>query len=144
MDTDVIDFEADRDFILQGFRMMGVFITYKPSVDVSIRLQYANNDSLIAERNGTFIGRTSKDDVSFEVLFPKGVYIRSGVKYTALSKMDPKQINSFCYYNTNGRKQLTCSGVTIKFSPPPHRKTIRKAIVGYGQIAAFIIRSSQC
>ena len=127
--------------------MRGVFVTYNPTTDVSIRLQYANNDSLIAERNGTFIGLDNRQDVTFEVLFPKGVHIRSGVKYTASSKMDAKQINAFFYVNTNGRKMVTCSKATITFTPTPRSKTsspYRGSNIRGGQIAAFIIGSSQC
>ena len=126
--------------------MRGVFVTYNPTTDVSIRLQYANNDSLIAERNGTFIGLDNRKDVTFEVLFPKGVHIRSGVKYTASSKMDAKQINAFFYVNTDGRKMVTCSKATITFTPTPRSKTSshRGSNIRGGQIAAFIIGSSQC
>ena len=142
--TDVIDFQTNNDVILQGFRMWGVAIGSEP-LDVTIRLKYAINDSLIAERIGRFNNYT--DDHSFEVLFPRGVFLRSGVKYTAMSKMKTTRVNDYCYYHADAKKQITCSGTTVTFTAVPRSRTTSRYVsskVAWGQIAAFIFRSSQC
>ena len=91
--------------------MGGVAIGSEP-LDVTIRLKYANSDSLTAERIGRFGNYT--DDHSFEVLFPRGVFIRSSVKYTAWSKLKTTRVNDYCYYHADARKQIT---LPLQLSP---------------------------
>ena len=131
---DAIDFQADGDVTLQGYRLWGVN-SGSTSFQVTIRLYRAS--TLIAEKTGSYA--TSSSVKTFEVHFSQGISIRAGVRYTATAKITTSS-NSF--YLGDGMSSASCSGVTVTFKYSS--KSNNGSGVSNGQIPALIFRSSQC
>lgn len=132
--TDAINFQTDRDVILQGYRLWGVG-TGSAYFRVTILLY--KNGTLVAEKTGSYATRSS--DRSFEVHFSKMVRLRAGVAYTAMSKITA---NNYMFFNPDGITNVSCSGVAVSFQN--NRLNRDRSSVRGGQIPALIFRSLQC
>ena len=133
--VDAIDFQTNRDVILQGYRLWGVS-SGSTSFQVTIRLY--RGSTLLSEKTGSY--PTSSSVKTFEVLFSHGILIRAGVTYTASSKVTT---SSHSFAHADGVTSASCSGVTVTFAEKSSRDT-NGSSRSEGQIPALIFRSSQC
>jgi len=134
--VDAIDFQTDGDVILLGYRLWGVSNYWRwTSFRVTFGLYRAGH--LITEKSGYYT--TSKDKKTFKVLFPQGVSIRAGIRYTATAKITT-QYESF--YHEFGMSSTSCSNVTVTFKSPSESSSATG--VTRGQIPALIFHTFQC
>lgn len=144
--TDAVDFTTSGEVTLLGFRMWGVSRPRNgESANIRAIIRLYNNNTMIAERNGNFIQYTNirSDSLTFEVLFPQGITLIPGVRYTATSKMTTNP-GEYCVYQIDGKASAYCSGVKINFMSSSRTSNGSPWDRSMGQIASFIFKSSRC
>lgn len=144
--TDAVDFTTSGEVTLLGFRMWGVSRPRNgESSNIRAIIRLYNNNTMIAERNGNFIHYINirYDAYTFEVLFPQGVTLSPGVRYTATSEMITNP-NEYCLYQIDGKASAYCSGVKISFMSSSRTSNGSPWDRSMGQIASFILKSQKC
>jgi len=132
--VDAIDFQTDRDVILQGYRLWGVS---SGSTSFQVTIGLYRGSTLIARKTGSYA--TSSSVKTFEVDFSQAISIRAGIRYTATSKITTSYRS---FVHTDGMASASCSGVTVTFQSSS--KDTNGSDRSQGQIPALIFRSQQC
>jgi len=132
--ADAVDFRTNRNVILQGYRLWGV---YYGSTTYRVTIRLYRGSSIIAEKTGSY--NTTSTDKTFEVHFSRGISIRAGLFYTATARITTKE-SSFAH--TDGMSSASCSGVTVTFKSSS--KDGNSSRVFQGQIPALIFHPSSC
>ncbi len=120
--------------MLQGYRLWGVS---RGSTTFQVTIRLYRGSSLLAEKTGSYFTRSSVQ--TFEVLFSQEISIRSGVVYTATSKITTS-VSSFAH--NDGMSSTSCSGVTVTFTSSS--KDSNGSSFSDGQIPALIFRAQKC
>ena len=139
---DVIEFEVDKDIILNGLRLFGSennlyhFHTLQlyqgnpdlhPSPVLLVKLESSTYPSKLLEcQNFSYHG--------FEVLFNSTPSLKKNtIYYIKVIISGPKSVNG-----CEGLKSVKKAGVTFTFSTPRIRRAIDRSSVEQGQFAAFL------
>lgn len=132
---DAFDFQTSGNTILRGFHMWKDNRLF-PSSTFTIELYQGN--TTVAKRSHTYDASFSTKK-TFEVYFPKGIFLQEGLNYTAAVRMKGRK------YNTAVNKALKynfCSGANVTFWKSSFGRSVSSSYVR--QIPALIFLGLKC
>lgn len=137
---DSIYFQTDRDVVLQGYRLWGVF---RKEQRLPVTIYLYRNLTLLAKKSGTYLSKP--EDKSFAVYFSRRILLRAGVRYTATSKITlVRKRELYLHYFDDGMENVSCSsGVNVTFATKVDWRG-QTTSISSGQLPAFIFRTLKC
>lgn len=138
--VDSIYFQTDRDVVLQGYRLWGVF---RKEQRLPVTIYLYRNLTLLAKQSGTYLSKP--EDKSFAVYFSRRILLRAGVRYTATSKITlVRKRELYLHYFDDGMENVSCSsGVNVTFATKVDWRG-QTTTISSGQLPAFIFRTLKC
>ena len=132
---DAFDFQTSGNTILRGFHMWKDNRLF-PSSTFTIELYQGN--TTVAKRSHTYDASFSTKK-TFEVYFPKGIFLQEGLNYTAAVRMKGRKYNTAV---NNALKYNFCSGANVTFWKSSFGRSVSSSYVR--QIPALIFLGLKC
>ena len=134
---EAIDFQTSGNIILRGYHLWKDNSLF-PNTIFTIELYQGN--ITVAKKSHTYDSRFSNKK-TFEVYFPREIYLQAGVNYTAAVRIMGRK-----YYAAQNRgiSNNVCSGVNVVFKKSSLGRPVLRSYMYVRQIPALIFLSLKC